>query len=153
MSFRRINDTERFPLNDTLGMIIIDVPLIETWKAMEALVKKGKLKTIGVSNLSIAKIEEIWDDAEIKPAVNQVELHPYFAQPDLVKWCQNKVRAGLDHREVVTEVDNFTGDRCSSLQPAWKQYLRRANVSAKYPGQCTNHWLIMTQGHRRPGCD
>ena len=72
-------------------MDIIDVPLIETWKALEALVKKGKLKTIGVSNFSVAKIEEIWNEAEIKPAVNQVELHPYFAQPDLVKWSQAKV--------------------------------------------------------------
>lgn len=58
---------------------------------MEALVKKGKIRTIGVSNFSIAKINEIWDAAEIKPAVNQVELHPYFAQPELVKWCQDKV--------------------------------------------------------------
>lgn len=73
-------------------MDLVDVPLIETWKAMEALVKKGKLKTIGVSNFSEAKIEEIWDAAEIKPAVNQVELHPYFAQPGLVKYCQSKVR-------------------------------------------------------------
>lgn len=90
-SFRRVNDTERFPLDETLGMDLVDVPLTETWKAMEALVKKGKLKTIGVSNFSAAKVEEIWDAAEIKPAVNQVELHPYFAQPDLVKYCQSKV--------------------------------------------------------------
>lgn len=56
--------------------------------------KKGKIRSIGVSNFSVAKIEEIWDAAEIKPAVNQVELHPYFAQPDLVKWSQDKVSRG-----------------------------------------------------------
>lgn len=72
-------------------MDLVDVPLLETWKALEALVKKGKLKTIGVSNFTEAKIEEIWGAAEIKPAVNQVELHPYFAQPELVKYCQGKV--------------------------------------------------------------
>lgn len=72
-------------------MDIIDVPLIETWKALEAVVKKGKVKTIGVSNFSVTKIEEIWDAANIKPAVNQVELHPYFAQLELVKYCQDKV--------------------------------------------------------------
>lgn len=65
---------------------------------MEALVKKGKIRTIGVSNFSIAKINEIWDAAEIKPAVNQVELHPYFAQPELVKWCQDKVSEALRTR-------------------------------------------------------
>lgn len=93
VSFRRINDTERFPIDEqTYGVDVIDVPIIETWRAMEALVKKGKIRTIGVSNFSIGKINEIWDAAEIKPAVNQVELHPYFAQPELVKWCQDKVR-------------------------------------------------------------
>lgn len=92
VTFRRINDTERFPIDEqTFGVDVIDVPIIETWRAMEALVKKGKIRTIGVSNFSIAKINEIWDAAEIKPAVNQVELHPYFAQPELVKWCQDKV--------------------------------------------------------------
>lgn len=92
VSFRKISDIQRFPINEeTFGMDIIDVPLIETWKAMEALVKKGKIRTIGVSNFTQAKIEEIWDAAEIKPAVNQVELHPYFAQPELVKYCQDKV--------------------------------------------------------------
>lgn len=72
-------------------MDIIDVPLTETWKALEAVVKKGKVRSIGVSNFTPAKIEEIWDVAEIKPAANQVELHPYFAQPELVKYCQDKV--------------------------------------------------------------
>lgn len=72
-------------------MNLIDVPLIETWKFLEAVVKKGKVKTIGVSNFSMARIEEIWDVAAIKPAVNQVELHPYFAQPELIKYCHNKV--------------------------------------------------------------
>lgn len=71
---------------------------------MEALVKKGKIKTIGVSNFSIAKINEIWDAAEIKPAVNQVELHPYFAQPELVKWCQDKVSEELGTKEHSTDL-------------------------------------------------
>lgn len=71
---------------------------------MEALVKKGKIRTIGVSNFSIAKINEIWDAAEIKPAVNQVELHPYFAQPELVKWCQDKVSETLRTNEHSTDL-------------------------------------------------
>lgn len=90
VSFR--SGSDRFPLNEaTFGMDLIDVPLIETWKALEAVVKKGKVKSIGVSNFSVARIEEIWNTAEIKPAVNQVELHPYFSQPELVQYCHNKV--------------------------------------------------------------
>lgn len=91
VSFRNIDDKERFPLNDDFGMDVIDVPVIETWKAMEALVKKGKIKTIGVSNFNQRRIDELWDAADIKPAVNQVELHPYFAWPELVTYCQDKV--------------------------------------------------------------
>ncbi|PSR99104.1 aldo/keto reductase [Coniella lustricola] len=91
VAFRKINDAERFPINqETFGMDIIDVPLTETWKALEAIVKKGKVRSIGVSNFTAAKIEEIWDTAEIKPVANQIELHPYFAQPELVDYCQNK---------------------------------------------------------------
>lgn len=92
VSYRKVNDTERFPVSEeTFGIDLVEVPLIETWRGMEALVKKGKVKTIGVSNFSKARLEEIWDAAEIKPAVNQIEIHPYFAQPDFVKYCQDKV--------------------------------------------------------------
>lgn len=114
-------------------MDIIDVPLIETWKALEALVKKGKLKTIGVSNFSVAKVEEIWDDAKIKPAVNQVELHPYFAQPELVKWSQDKVSQKLEIAGEVSITDIVTGYRGPSLQSPWKQHLWSANVGIRSP--------------------
>jgi diketogulonate reductase-like aldo/keto reductase len=58
---------------------------------MEALVKKGKAKSIGVSNFSIQNLERVWDADEIKPVVNQVELHPYFQQQELQDWCKQKV--------------------------------------------------------------
>lgn len=160
VSFRRINDTERFPIDEeTFGMQIVDVPLIETWKAMEALVKKGKLKTIGVSNFSVAKIEEIWDAAEIKPAVNQVELHPYFAQPELVKWCQDKVRYKFAHQEVVVLLTLSPGDRSPSLQPTGQQHLRSSNVSDDFSGarwvikdRGESGQLMLKQGHRGSSC-
>lgn len=96
VAFSRVDETERFPINlDTYGVDVINVPLTETWKAMEALVKKGKVKSIGVSNFIVPKIEEVWNAAEIKTVVNQVELHPYFAQTELVEWCQKKVSHSL----------------------------------------------------------
>lgn len=137
VSFRRINDTERFPLDEeTFGMQIIDVPLIETWKAMEALVKKGKLKTIGVSNFSVAKIEEIWDAAEIKPAVNQVELHPYFAQPDLVKWCQDK---GIVVQAYSPLGNNIYGAPMAIEDPT---VIELAEKLGKTPAQVVLSWVV-----------
>lgn len=92
MSFRKENDTNRFPLHPvTEAVDVIDVPVSETWKAMEDLVKKGKIRSIGVSNFTREKIEELWKTAEIKPAVNQIEAHPYLQQPDLLAWSKENV--------------------------------------------------------------
>ncbi|KAJ0119632.1 ldehyde reductase 1 [Diaporthe amygdali] len=137
VSFRRINDTERFPIDEkTFGADVIDVPIIETWRAMEALVKKGKIRTIGVSNFSIAKINEIWDAAEIKPAVNQVELHPYFAQPELVKWCQDK--------GIVVEAYSPLGNNIYSLPMAIEDptVIQLAEKLGKTPGQVVLSWVV-----------
>ncbi|KAL1881258.1 hypothetical protein Daus18300_001110 [Diaporthe australafricana] len=137
VSFRKINDTERFPIDEqTYGVDVIDVPTIETWKAMEALVKKGKIRTIGVSNFSIAKINEIWDAAEIKPAVNQVELHPYFAQPELVKWCQDK--------GIVVEAYSPLGNNIYSLPMAIEDpaIIQLAEKLGKTPAQIVLSWIV-----------
>ncbi|CRK42195.1 hypothetical protein BN1723_018976, partial [Verticillium longisporum] len=81
---------QRFPLAADGGVDVIDVPASETWKAMEALVKKGKIRSIGVSNFSRARIEDLLKNAEIKPAVNQIEAHPYLQQPELLEWSKQQ---------------------------------------------------------------
>ncbi|KAI0239529.1 hypothetical protein L0F63_003338 [Massospora cicadina] len=69
-----------------------NVSLIDTWRAMEKLVTSGKVKHIGVSNFSITKLKEILKECYIRPAVNQVELHPYLPQHELLKFCnENKI--------------------------------------------------------------
>jgi len=62
----------------------------DTWKQMEAILKKGKVKSIGVSNFSQAKLEEILPTAEIIPAVDQLELHVYNPQHKLVAYLKSK---------------------------------------------------------------
>jgi D-xylose reductase len=64
------------------------VGLQDTWRAMEALVAKGLVRSIGVSNYSAALLVDLVRYAKVQPAVNQVEIHPYLAQPRLVAWCQ-----------------------------------------------------------------
>ncbi|TQN64052.1 putative oxidoreductase, partial [Colletotrichum shisoi] len=91
VSFNKKDDATRFPLHPvTEAVDVIDVPVEETWKALEALVEKGKIRTIGVSNFTKEKIEALWETAEIKPAVNQIEAHPYLQQPDLLAWSKEK---------------------------------------------------------------
>lgn len=65
-----------------------ELPLIETWKALEACVGQGKTRHIGVSNFSSKKVEDLVQASEVKPAVNQVELHPYLQQRTLIEACQ-----------------------------------------------------------------
>ncbi len=62
--------------------------LLATWQAMEKLVKKGLLRTIGVSNFKQSRLQLLLDNATIPPAVNQVECHPYLQQQELLAYCQ-----------------------------------------------------------------
>ncbi|KAF7425995.1 hypothetical protein PC9H_008357 [Pleurotus ostreatus] len=64
--------------------------LKDTWKQMEAMVQKGKVKSIGVSNFSQKKLDEILPTAEIIPVVNQLELHVYNPQHKLVEYLRSK---------------------------------------------------------------
>lgn len=64
-------------------------PLAETWAAMEALVDDGLARHIGVSNFSVPKLQALLQDAETyAPEMNQVELHPYLQQPDLLAFAE-----------------------------------------------------------------
>jgi len=66
------------------------VPIQETWQAMEKLVKKGKVRSIGVANFTGALLFDLLSYAKIRPAVNQIELHPYNSQQNLVDYCEKE---------------------------------------------------------------
>lgn len=63
------------------------ISLRETWEAMEALVDAGLVRSIGVSNFNVQLLVDLLTYARIKPAVNQVEIHPYLPQPQLLAFC------------------------------------------------------------------
>ncbi|ODS88608.1 MAG: oxidoreductase [Chryseobacterium sp. SCN 40-13] len=62
----------------------------ETWRAMEELLEEGKIKSIGVSNFWPEHLEALLDSAKIKPAVNQIEFHPGYWQPETTQYCKEK---------------------------------------------------------------
>ena len=60
------------------------------WPALEKLYKAGKTRTIGVSNWSISKLEKLLANAEIIPAINEFEIHPFLQNIELVNYCLKK---------------------------------------------------------------
>ncbi len=62
---------------------------LKTWQQMEKLVETGLVRHIGTSNMTVAKLELLLRDAAIKPAVNEMELHPHFQQPELFKFVRD----------------------------------------------------------------
>ncbi|KAL8517517.1 hypothetical protein ACS0TY_015677 [Phlomoides rotata] len=65
-----------------------DIP--STWRAMETLCDGGKARAIGVGNFSCKKLSNLLEIARIPPAVNQVECHPFWQQPQLHELCKSR---------------------------------------------------------------
>lgn len=66
---------------------LAELPLAETWAAMEAAAQHGLVRHLGVSNFSAVKLRALHAGARVKPAALQVELHPYLQQPALLTTC------------------------------------------------------------------
>ena len=62
--------------------------LTNTWKGLESLVDEGRCKAIGLANVSLGKLKEVFEIARIKPALVQVESHPYLPEWDLLDYCK-----------------------------------------------------------------
>ncbi len=77
---------------DQNGNVLYDrgVTLLETWAAMESLVDSGKCRAIGLSDVGLNELLPIYESARIKPAVVEVEAHPYLPETELLEFCKQK---------------------------------------------------------------
>jgi alcohol dehydrogenase (NADP+) len=77
---------------DQNGNIVYDrgVTLLDTWRAMESLVDGGRCRAIGLSDITLDGLMPIYESARIKPAVVQVESHPYLPETELLEFCKEK---------------------------------------------------------------
>ncbi|MEL6468870.1 MAG: aldo/keto reductase [Cyanobacteria bacterium J06623_4] len=120
-----------------------EMPLHETFEAMLALKQKGLAQSVGVSNFSISKLETLIERTGVVPAMNQVELHPYNRQDELVRYCREK---GI----LLTAYSPLgSGDRPESMkakdeQPLLenKTVLMTAQQMGITPGQLLIAWAL-----------
>lgn len=82
-----------------LGLDVVDLYLVhwpvkgksaDTWRALEKLYADGRVRSIGVSNFEIHHLEQLEETSNVKPMVNQVELHPLKSTKDLISYCDSK---------------------------------------------------------------
>jgi alcohol dehydrogenase (NADP+) len=79
-----------FPSSPEDYLSLDDCPIIETYRELEKAHEQGLIKSIGVSNFSVKKLSELVELAHVKPTVNQVELHPFLAQKELLNYCNEQ---------------------------------------------------------------
>ncbi len=79
-----------FPKSADDMVSLKELPVETTWAAMEALVDNNLTRQIGVSNFSVKKLQDLIGKARYKPAMNQIELHPYLQQKGMLAFCQQQ---------------------------------------------------------------
>lgn len=119
---------------DENGDVIYDkgVTLQDTWKAMEDLVDGGRCRAIGLSDIGLDELRPLHESARIKPAVVQVEAHPYLPETELLEFCKEKgivflafaplghgIRPGPLEDPVIARIAERTGKTSAQVLLAW----------------------------------
>ncbi|XP_048485894.1 aldo-keto reductase family 1 member B1 isoform X1 [Plutella xylostella] len=81
-------DGPLFPTDSEGKIQFSEVDYVDTWRAMEPLVSRGLVRSIGISNFNSKQVERLLKTATVKPVVNQVECHPYLNQSRLKAFCE-----------------------------------------------------------------
>lgn len=117
-----------------------EIPLTDTWKAMERVKEYGLTRHIGVSNFSIPKLNELIENSTIKPEVNQVESHPYFQQDELIDFCKSQ-------NIIVTAYSPLGSRHLMKSDETMTKNPVIVNIAQKY--NCTEAQLILAWGMQR----
>lgn len=121
-----------------LGLEVLDLYLIHwpkagkykgAWKAMEELYAAGRIRAIGVSNFQIHHLQDLMQDAQVKPMVNQVEYHPRLTQEELKAFCEQHgiqleawsplMQGELLDNPVLTEIASSKGKSVAQIILRW----------------------------------
>lgn len=119
---------------DRNGNVLYDreVTLLDTWRAMESLLDSGRCRAIGLSDITLNQLLAFYKSARIKPAVVQVEAHPYLPETELLSFCREKgivllafaplghgTRSGLLEDRVISAIAARVGKTPAQVLLAW----------------------------------
>lgn len=132
-----------FPSKDEDYLSLEEVPIIETWNAMIEAKEQGLVKHIGVSNFSSKKLQDLMNKSDEIPELNQVELHPFLQQHELLEFCkENNI-----HNTAYSPLGS--GDRSKEMkaenepsllkEPAIVEIAKKHDVS---PAQVLIKWAV-----------
>lgn len=133
-----------FPSGDEDYLSLKKVPLTETWGAMMEAKKQGLVKHIGVSNFSQEKLQDLMKKSGEVPEMNQVELHPFLQQPELLEFC----RENNIHLTAFSPLGS--GDRSEKMkaedEPSLLEHSTIKEVAEKHdahPAQVLIKWSVV----------
>jgi 2,5-diketo-D-gluconate reductase A len=115
---------------------LYDGDFVSTWKTLEEFRRDGRARSIGVSNFQVAHLERLAAESDVVPAVNQIELHPYFGNSEVDAYCRahgiaTEAWAPIAQGKVLGDpVLNEIADRLgkSPAQVALRWHLQRGNI-------------------------
>ncbi len=125
----------------------IHADFMKTWRKMEELVDLGLVRHIGTSNMTIPKLTLLLRDARIKPAVNEMELHPHFQQPELFEFVRSNGMVPVGYSPVGSparpERDRTPEDTAPTQDPVIVKIASRLSV---HPAIVCVKWAVQ-RGH------
>ncbi len=129
------------PLNKDGVLITKNVSVRETWEAMENLMTKGLVKAIGVANFTGPMLVDLLTYAKIRPAMNQVELHPYNQQTKLIDFC-NYQNIAVTAYSPLGSPGNTKARVCQPILLEDAKVIEIAKNHKKTPAQVLIRWAI-----------
>jgi diketogulonate reductase-like aldo/keto reductase len=116
---------------------------MKTWRKMEELVDLGLVRHIGTSNMTIPKLKLVLRDARIKPAVNEMELHPHFQQPELFEFVVENGMQAIGYCPIGSpgrpERDRTPDDTAPTEDPVIVEIARRHGI---HPAVVCIKWAV-----------
>lgn len=116
---------------------------MKTWRQMEKLVELGLVRQIGTSNMTVPKLQLLLRDARIKPAANEMELHPHFQQPEFFKFCMDNQIAPIGFAPIGSPTrpdrDKMPEDTVDIEDPVIIKIANRLNV---HPAVICVKWAV-----------